>query len=597
MVYTPRRTRVIIIGTGWYGLSVAKTYKQINPLVDLTLLDSDDHIGGVWSRSRVYPELIADSPVGTFDFSDLSMEEALGLKCWDDIPGIKVTEYLECYSKKFGLLDIANIRLGCRVSEVREGKEGARWEIVAKQKGHSEEEILPADKVVVATGISSEPSFPQGLDRSKFNGLALHSKDVASKYQELASENVRTVVVYGGNKSAAEVVNMCALKGKKVHWVVRKDGAGPGVLINARVNGSHAGEVALARWSAVPSPSMMSIDGFWYWFLHSGKSRLGLWFTSWYWKTISKVAMNPWYKKSENCKKIAPDVLNFFWSTSGAGTLQDNSTLMQMIDEGTKIEVHRESITSMTGTEITLSDSIIPNADAIVFATGWQTSYANIFSTPLGEELGLPVPLSQQSPEVEKHWTELDRTADAKVCQLFPIFRNPPKTNENPPNVTPFRMYRESVPINLAAAHDRSIVFLGALVNAQVAMHAEVSALWAVAYMEDMLPDGAGGMLGDKQKMEVWTSEVNAWMRRRFRRAGIVEPTADLEIQGFMNQMMRDMGLRADRRRGNGTPEGFLGLRGFWREWFQPYRPGDYKGIVEEFLAIVQKRGVDDSER
>ena len=85
---------VVVIGAGWYGLAAAKTYLEINSSVDLTVVDSDSSLGGTWSASRAYPGLVADTPVGDFDYSDLPMEVELGLKRWDDIPAIKAYEYL-----------------------------------------------------------------------------------------------------------------------------------------------------------------------------------------------------------------------------------------------------------------------------------------------------------------------------------------------------------------------------------------------------------------------------------------------------------------------------------------------------------------------
>jgi len=39
--------------------------------------------------------------------------------------------------------------------------------------------------------------------------------------------------------------------------------------------------------------------------------------------------------------------------------------------------------------------------------------------------------------------------------------------------------------------------------NSQAPSHAEVSALWGVAYLEELLPDGScGGLLGNEEGMD-----------------------------------------------------------------------------------------------
>jgi cation diffusion facilitator CzcD-associated flavoprotein CzcO len=94
---------VIVIGAGWTGLAAAKTYLQINPDVSLTIIDEDGSVGGVWSDSRVYPGLVADSCAAIFDYSDFPMDVELDLDKWADLPAEKVHQYLEHYTDKFDL--------------------------------------------------------------------------------------------------------------------------------------------------------------------------------------------------------------------------------------------------------------------------------------------------------------------------------------------------------------------------------------------------------------------------------------------------------------------------------------------------------------
>lgn len=70
-------TKVVIVGAGWGGLVAAKTYLQVSRRlsrpVDLKILDSNASVGGAWSSDRVYPGLLAQSPVGIFEYSDLTL--------------------------------------------------------------------------------------------------------------------------------------------------------------------------------------------------------------------------------------------------------------------------------------------------------------------------------------------------------------------------------------------------------------------------------------------------------------------------------------------------------------------------------------------
>jgi dimethylaniline monooxygenase (N-oxide forming) len=96
---------VIISVAGWSGIAAARTYLQVNPDAELTIIDADSMVGGTWSSARIYPGLCADSPSGAFEFSDLPMTEELGILPWKDLTGDYVHEYLERYVRKYGLLE------------------------------------------------------------------------------------------------------------------------------------------------------------------------------------------------------------------------------------------------------------------------------------------------------------------------------------------------------------------------------------------------------------------------------------------------------------------------------------------------------------
>jgi hypothetical protein len=203
--------------------------------------------------------------------------------------------------------------------------------------------------------------------------------------------------------------------------------------------------------------------------------------------------------------------------------------------------------------------------------------------------LGLPFPHSQQSPAYEKHWSTLDTTADEKICSIFPFLRNPPPDlfqREIP--TTPFRLYRNIILPALAATSDRSLTFLGCLSNIRNLSFAEISAFWATTYLLDLFPSPINKVLADQAAMETQISEVNAWELRRYRDKARRYPVGGLEIQDFMDVLMRDLGLEVERRRGR-RARGLLGVRVWAREWFWLYMSKDFQGIVGEFLAGLEE--------
>jgi cation diffusion facilitator CzcD-associated flavoprotein CzcO len=205
-------------------------YLEIDRTIQLTIIDADRTIGGVWSADRIYPGLVADSPVGLFDFSDLPMEEALGLKNWTDIPARKVHEYLDAYANKYGLTE--RIKLSTKVSNVKRNPDSKGWDLEIESSG----EVLSCDKLIVATGLTSEPNWPD-IPRDNFNGIVMHCKSVAVHNGSLTSRKVNQVTVYGGCKSGIDAVILCLTAGKKVNWVIRDKGNGPGIKYSRRFFG------------------------------------------------------------------------------------------------------------------------------------------------------------------------------------------------------------------------------------------------------------------------------------------------------------------------------------------------------------------------
>jgi hypothetical protein len=116
-------------------------------------------------------------------------------------------------------------------------------------------------------------------------------------------------------------------------------------------------------------------------------------------------------------------------------------------------------------------------------------------------------------------------------------------------------------------------------VNTQTATSSEISALWAVAGMEDLMP---ATFAPSKEGLEMEVAKANCWMWRRYLGSrGTCLQIVTTEIQTFFDSLMRDLGLKAQRRR--------KGIFGILREYLTPYKSSDYQGIVQELLERVRK--------
>jgi dimethylaniline monooxygenase (N-oxide forming) len=299
--------KVIIVGAGVYGLIAAKTYLQVNPRIDLTVIDADSSVGGVWSKSRVHPGLLVDSPSPSFEFSDMQMEEEFGVPQWSDLTGDMMSEYLERFAVKFEILR----RCKLRTKVISIEKDGKGWIVHTRPAGDALVDVvesLTCDVLIVATGLFSRANIPD-IDTSAFTGIVMHSMDLRNRHSDLTSDEIKSVVIVGGNKSSVEAAALCALAGKKVHWLIRKEGAGPTLLVNPRLsNGESAFKPVVCRWSQFNVPTIYRYRGTWDWFFSSGKSSLGSRFREWFWSFVTKRGLGDRYEKSKNGKLLKPDV-------------------------------------------------------------------------------------------------------------------------------------------------------------------------------------------------------------------------------------------------------------------------------------------------
>lgn len=295
---------------------------------------------------------------------------------------------------------------------------------------------------------------------------------------------------------------------------------------------------------------------------------------------------------------LQTDFLSLFWSPSGISIAhKEDLKFLKLVDEGKLVKVRRTGVKSLGANTVELDDGTTVQADAIIFATGWEMATNEIFSPELTAELGLPVPLGSLSPAERNYWEVLDGRADKEVLDIYPILAHPPKelSLRTHPD-TPFRQFRTIVSPRLDAKNDRSIVFLGQLANTQHAFYAEISTLWTVAYLEGLLPDN--NLIGNKEAMDREIASMNAFMARRYPGRRNI-PWAVIEIRDWMDLLLGELGLRTDRKRlqWERSPErgfGWFGWKAWTKEWFEPYEPQVYKGIVAEFLEKVDEMGGKD---
>jgi hypothetical protein len=213
--------------------------------------------------------------------------------------------------------------------------------------------------------------------------------------------------------------------------------------------------------------------------------------------------------------------------------------------------------------------------------------------SPLAKELGLAVDRANLSEKEKRYWQSLDKAAEDEFLELYPIFKDPPNNIHIPSfPLTPFRLFRTLVPPKPDQTAQANVLFLGNYATGQVQVNAEITSLLGVAYLEGLLPSSTRNLLQDKKQMDKDIAWNEAYKRKRYSNYMNYRPTP-METPEIIDQLMNDLGLRADRKRMRmpGGLRELFGLRSWIAEWFDDYFTSAYEGVVQELLDSIEKKG------
>ncbi|CCA70770.1 hypothetical protein PIIN_04705 [Serendipita indica DSM 11827] len=287
------RPRVVIVGPGWSGITLAKTYLQLDSEAPITLLEAERTLGGVWSADRAYPELQTQTA------SNLS-EQTLSRHA-------ECTTNLVELAQKFNVMD--KIRFNISVTHIERHENGVQWKLRVTDTSKGAEEEIICDKLVIATGVHSLHKIPD-IPSENFTPLTIHSRFVGQHYHDLHSPDIEVVTVYGGGKSAYDVVQAASNAGKDVHWVIRTSGAGVGAIVGPEFLGQSTVDSLFTPAMDYLNPHPLRAS-WWDRFLHSGRNRFGYWLHWGITGLFSNIFTNLWrYDENERLRSLKPPFLD-----------------------------------------------------------------------------------------------------------------------------------------------------------------------------------------------------------------------------------------------------------------------------------------------
>ncbi|KAI0189161.1 hypothetical protein EV127DRAFT_454210 [Xylaria flabelliformis] len=554
---------VAIIGAGWYGLVAARTYLRLRPSTNLIIIDSDNTVGGVWSKDRLYPNLVAQVRHGLFNYSDTPMPRNGDNPKDPKVTGEMIHTYLQKYAEDHDLL--RRIRFNTFVTDAKQSEGG--WRLSLK----GTDEVIETEKLLVATGVTSIPNLPD-LDTSTSSLPIIHSRDLGTHYKEIGDETIREVVVVGAAKSAYDAVYLLLKMGKKVTWAIRREGGGPLSILPYKVlNTINAIAFASTRLMSHLSPSILNTKGTLYKMFQT--TRPGRWVVGRFWDFLDfNSSVHAGYGKGDHVALLKPEIdrQSVFWSSSGLGlvTLPDFWPTLH----NPNLTVRRDVVEEIKGNTIKFESTDPIHADYMIMCTGWGDHFG-IFDAEHKAKIGLPaygdnVEAFSETQDID--WTTYYDDADKTVDEKLPFLADPPKLKYtktlNPALQKRWNLYRRVVPVSMAAKGDRSLAILGQIHTVQTPLVSEVQSLWAILYLlgEVELPDV------DTMAREV--SLWNTWTRKRYLGQGQKHTYSLYDFLSYIDSIFADLKLDSHRK------------SNFLSELLSPYEPQDFNGFVDEYI-------------
>ena len=239
---------------------------------------------------RGYDQFWTQWTVGFAEFSDAPMprppEEDL---YYEFFKAKHTTQYLENYTTSHsyeGQSIRERIQFGTEVRSMY--RTDGKWVISTTNVDSQASGVIRSTKLVVASGLTSQPLMPALAGADKFKGPIIHQEKFGSS-KILKSPKIQNICVTGGGKSSADMIYEAVVAGKTVTWILKaSDTTGPGFLVSPKGKPPYknAFEMGSTRLAATFTPSPMVDETWWTRFLHSSKRGTNL--TRSFWAAIDK---------------------------------------------------------------------------------------------------------------------------------------------------------------------------------------------------------------------------------------------------------------------------------------------------------------------
>ena len=210
-LYKNREPKVIVVGSGQAGLSIAARLKQQN--IDTLIVDKNERIGDNWRNRYHSLKLHNQTHVNHLPYMPFP-------STWPTyIPKDKLAGWFEYYVESMELNVWTNTKfIGAEYDENKK-----HWKVKLKLSDDTIK-IMKPKHIVMAVGVSSVPNRTKIPGMDHYKGKVIHSAD----YDNGKHYNGKNVLVYGTGTSAHDVAQDLYVHGANVKIVQRS----PSMVVN-----------------------------------------------------------------------------------------------------------------------------------------------------------------------------------------------------------------------------------------------------------------------------------------------------------------------------------------------------------------------------
>ncbi|CAG8017036.1 unnamed protein product [Penicillium salamii] len=220
--YTPRKIRMICVGAGLSGLSLAHMIKhemKDNEFLDYTIYDKNAEVGGVWYENK-YPDTYVFRFEPNPDWSHFY------------VSGAEIYEYIQKTVRKWGLDE--HVELNSKIIESRWDEDSGKWKVKVDQNGTIKED--EAEILVNGMGLVNEWKMPNINGLSDFKGKLVHTATWDESYDW---KGKRVAVIGNGSAGIQVVTTMHPDTSKLVNYVRNPTWLTPNVNAEMTPDGSN----------------------------------------------------------------------------------------------------------------------------------------------------------------------------------------------------------------------------------------------------------------------------------------------------------------------------------------------------------------------